>query len=556
KNAFTNLQDSTNGKGGAIYFDGDSLSVINCNIAQCFARHGAGIFCTESTKYILIDSCNISDNESLYYGGGIASYGDYNELFIRNSQIMRNEGSQGGGVYCLSNTSRTSAIHISNSEISHNTNIAVLNFPFDSALITIDNSILNYNYGGGVYQEISNTSDTGYCIITAKNSIFKGDSIRGALRNYSWSDYRNCFTTVTVDSCMFLNNGADYGGGIHNFAAVHEATPSYKQVIAKVEVRNSLIDSTRAYRGGAIYNQGGTNAGFADVAPLQVKTIVSNSTISNCRAATSGAGIFSSLRYSSGNAVDSLIIHNSTIANCSANDFGGAAYVGRYLPSGTHKVRIKITNSSIIGNQASSGGGIYYKPTDTSSIIKCRSSIMAFNKNGNMVRDAIPAGNVYQSLGYNILSDSNIFGITGGDYLGVDSIQLNLSVLQNNGGLHPTMVPLPGSLAINNGNPTDFSDAQNGPINGIRDIGAADYNNNVTFLSAAEGINDLSIYPNPTNTFINIDAVRDALYYVMYNSAGQIILEGKERKIDVQTFQPGLYIIKTLQHGAHKIIVQ
>ncbi|TNE30901.1 MAG: T9SS type A sorting domain-containing protein, partial [Bacteroidetes bacterium] len=43
-----------------------------------------------------------------------------------------------------------------------------------------------------------------------------------------------------------------------------------------------------------------------------------------------------------------------------------------------------------------------------------------------------------------------------------------------NGGLTPTMLPGPTSVALNMGNPTDFSDAQNGPIYGRRDIGAAE----------------------------------------------------------------------------------
>jgi len=51
---------------------------------------------------------------------------------------------------------------------------------------------------------------------------------------------------------------------------------------------------------------------------------------------------------------------------------------------------------------------------------------------------------------------------------------LQLGSLGYNGGFAPTMMPLNGSIAINNGNPLDVSDAQNVAIVGIRDVGAAE----------------------------------------------------------------------------------
>jgi hypothetical protein len=42
------------------------------------------------------------------------------------------------------------------------------------------------------------------------------------------------------------------------------------------------------------------------------------------------------------------------------------------------------------------------------------------------------------------------------------------------GGNTPTRIPKPNSVALNSGNPNDFNPAQNGPIYGIRDRGAAE----------------------------------------------------------------------------------
>jgi hypothetical protein len=77
------------------------------------------------------------------------------------------------------------------------------------------------------------------------------------------------------------------------------------------------------------------------------------------------------------------------------------------------------------------------------------------------------------SDGYNIFSDNNPNAIAT-DLTLIDSVQLALEPLGYYGGTTPTRIPKPNSVALNSGNPTDFSPAQNGPIYGIRDRGAAE----------------------------------------------------------------------------------
>lgn len=81
--------------------------------------------------------------------------------------------------------------------------------------------------------------------------------------------------------------------------------------------------------------------------------------------------------------------------------------------------------------------------------------------------------NELTSLGNNIFSDAPSSAIST-DQTNIDSATLALEPLAMNGGYTPTMIPGLTSVALNMGNPNDFSDAQNGPIFGRRDVGAAE----------------------------------------------------------------------------------
>jgi len=152
-------------------------------------------------------------------------------------------------------------------------------------------------------------------------------------------------------------------------------------------------------------------------------TIV-NSTISGNSAGDSGGGINASF----------LTIMNSTTSGNSAGNSGGGIATGGG----------RITNSTISGNSAGSGGGIYnylrnLEISDT--ILNAGASGENIFNNGGMVT----------SHGYNVCSDN------GGGYLNGPGDQINtdplLGPLQDNGGPTLTHMPLPGSPAINAGDP-------------------------------------------------------------------------------------------------------
>ena len=150
---------------------------------------------------------------------------------------------------------------------------------------------------------------------------------------------------------------------------------------------------------------------------------VANSTITGNSTPRSGGGISVS---------GGLVIENSTISGNSAGTSGGGIYGGA-----------TVENSTISGNSGTSGGGIY----NTSSLIVRNTILNAGASGENIFND----GGTVTSLGYNLSSDNAGGYLTGpGDQINTDPL---LGPLQNNGGPTFTHALLPGSPAIDAGDP-------------------------------------------------------------------------------------------------------
>jgi hypothetical protein len=136
-------------------------------------------------------------------------------------------------------------------------------------------------------------------------------------------------------------------------------------------------------------------------------------------------------------AFNGVNIMNSTISGNSAGTSGG----GIYNTSG-----LFMGNSTITGNSAGSGGGVYNDGGQ--SIVEVYNTILNAGASGeNIFND----GGTVTSEGYNLSSDD------GGGYLTGPGDQINtnplLGPLQNNGGPTFTHALLPGSPAIEAGDP-------------------------------------------------------------------------------------------------------
>ncbi|NVK75095.1 MAG: T9SS type A sorting domain-containing protein [Oceanospirillaceae bacterium] len=152
-----------------------------------------------------------------------------------------------------------------------------------------------------------------------------------------------------------------------------------------------------------------------------------------------------------------------TIDACTFYDIGSPAGQG-VIQVNTDSVTL--SNSSFHRIRTSS---VFYKDNTSLGRVKMSNSIISLS-NG-----VVPTSTVaIQSRGYNIYTTAPTSGIHPTDTVNVDSLDLDLSPLGYFGGETPTIVPSISSVAYNAGNPTDFSNAQNGPIFGIREIGAAE----------------------------------------------------------------------------------
>ncbi|MFT6138281.1 MAG: hypothetical protein ACJAUR_002064 [Ulvibacter sp.] len=109
------------------------------------------------------------------------------------------------------------------------------------------------------------------------------------------------------------------------------------------------------------------------------------------------------------------------------------------------------------------------------------------------------------------------------------------------------MLPGAGSIAINMGNPSDITDAQNSTISGgRRDVGAAEVINTVGIVVKTGNIN-LSIYPNPVKSKLTIENKEININTIsILNITGGIVKTTKENTnvIDVSNLTKGIYFLQ------------
>jgi hypothetical protein len=180
---------------------------------------------------------------------------------------------------------------------------------------------------------------------------------------------------------------------------------------------------------------------------------IANTTISGNTAANGGAA------YNSGGGT--LTITNSTVSGNSASPGGGVFNIGIFT----------INHSTLSSNSSGSdGGGIFNTQT-----LEIENTVLKAGDSGANISNL---GGTVTSLGYNLCSDDGGGFLTGpGDQINTDPL---LGPLQDNGGPTFTHALLPGSPAIDTGDPNftppPFFD-QRGPgffrvRNGRIDIGS------------------------------------------------------------------------------------
>jgi hypothetical protein len=313
---------------------------------------------------------------------------------------------------------------------------------------------------------------------------------------------------LLVDKSVTIN-----GAGAGLLAVDGNATSSAFQIgtgetvtISDLTIRNGHSGS----RGGGIDNEGGSTVNITNCT-------VSGNTAGGGEISGFGGGIFNSGTLTivnstvSGNATVGIsgggggIVNNGTLTIVNSTVSGNTATQGAGINNGGDAATVTITNSTFSGNAASAYGGACFNAATLQIVNSTFSDNSAdFFGGGILLIGPLEIGNTIlnrgnsganidsfgevtvTSLGYNLSSDDAGGHLTGpGDQINTDPV---LGALEDNGGPTFTHALLPGSPAINAGNPgftpPPFFD-QRGPgfdrvVNGRIDIGSFEVQSGAT----------------------------------------------------------------------------
>jgi hypothetical protein len=251
-----------------------------------------------------------------------------------------------------------------------------------------------------------------------------GMTVRNGAGQEDGGGIYNCFGTLTVIDSIITGNRISSGHGSYGYGAGIYNCPS-----STLTLVNTTISNNSALIGGAICN-GGT-------------LTINKSTISgNVARQHEGGGI---ANYGTLTITNSTFSGNMARSSLLGSVAGGILNGGLFQSSGT----LAINNSTLSGNVArgGKGGGIFNVKGST---VVLQNSIVANNTGGN-------CHGAVTSHGYNLSSDGTCDFDRAGDLNDTDP---KLGQLRNNGGPTKTLALLPGSPAIDSGNPNGCTDGK------------------------------------------------------------------------------------------------
>lgn len=395
---------------------------------------------------------------------------------------------------------------------------------------TITNCFIRNNsapYGGGIYAIGTD--------LTITNSTIKGNSATingGGIACFSSGDEGSPMTRLNISNSIIKENSAQSGGGMtadgfvelneceisNNTASANGAGIYGNSIGANFDIVNSTFTGNNATeRGGALYGQfyviGVTNSTFH-----------MNSSTPSSNASKGGA----------------IYVTNCTL-NISTSTFNqNESFAGGAINSDNGS-KLSVKNSTISGNTATVYGGIY----SNVSTAALGSNIVALNTGGDINHPNV------SNEGFNIFGFSPSWAQST-DQLDVDATALKLGSLQDNGGKTETMLPESGSVAIDKGDSTDTSDAQNGSIVGRRDVGSAETGIKTTSIKETISTYRLRIYPNPTTGLLHIKNEQPIDQVTVLDITGKALIDTRTQNstLDVSQLPTGVYILKVIENGS------
>lgn len=308
--------------------------------------------------------------------------------------------------------------------------------------------------GGQRARVITGTLAVTLADLTVRNGLVTGNDKGGGIFNFgemslqrvrvmsntaesSGGGVYNSNQLVLQESQVISNVSASLGGGIYGFGH-----PSYTRYLT---VTDSLFAGNKATGGGGIYNNAtayivdttfrdnqATSQGGGGLNMLNGPVEVLRSTfVGNQAPSYYGGGL---LNYSG-----ILTLTNVTLSDNEADTGGGLASLTN--------AETLLESSTVVHNQSSSSSVVVYGGVYNSGSMTIHNSIVANNEGRNCLD-----GGAWTSAGYNLSSDHRCQFTSTGDLQNTDPL---LAPLGDYGGSTWTHALMPGSAAVDNGDPTN-----------------------------------------------------------------------------------------------------
>lgn len=173
-----------------------------------------------------------------------------------------------------------------------------------------------------------------------------------------------------------------------------------------------------------------------------------------------------------------------------------------------------------------------------------------------------PAGNL------KMLGDKPVFATIGSDFNGANATTVSLTILDAN---TPSVFIIPGgSVGIGTSSFAKSNVTLNKGLNNqfivtwgedrTSAMSPVPYAQNYDFssyLSTSDLVkndaHNLSVYPNPVKSVLNIQSKEDVASVKVYNSAGQLVTVSQARQIDFSSFEKGVYWVHIFDRKGNEI---
>jgi len=494
--------------GGAIYNDSGTLSLTHCTLSENSAITSGGAIYNDSGP-LSVSYCTVSGNSATALAGAI--YNERDTLTLTNCIVAGNSANTGadirnfGDIANPATVTRVGANIIQ--ELANNSSTATDSGP---AAITSDPLLTPLGYFGGPTMIMHPLS--GSPAIDAGNTNPSSTDQRGLIRFRDGDGNGTSLidigaveagSRVTITTAVDENDGSLGGGtGISLREAAYYASENAVITFApgfnggiytlsnEIALEKSLfIDASSLPAGLTIDGGPGTNRIFFLSSGYYMSLHGLNLSGGNGMGAfTSGSGgailnrgtltlsdctFFgnSAASFGSGGVIynsDTLMLTQCTLSGNSANN-GGAIY-------NNVSAELDLTHCTLSGNSATTNGGSIYSGFTSMTLTNCIVGGNTAASGADIYNTGAPAapGEVTR-VGANLIQTLVNGGASSSSGPAAITSAPLLAPLGDYGGPTRTMPPLPGSPAIDTAvGSLILSDQRGLPINGSRDIGAAE----------------------------------------------------------------------------------